>query len=143
MTCPNCGVDNAENSAFCKACGASLTGEQPASQAACQDGAMPSPYQPPVYSMYAPYLPAPRREYTWKDICTIVGFISSIAGLFTFWVVLCPMGLLTSCLGYRGNRTRGLAVAGIIISLLAIAIKIGFILYHLDVLPSWLTDGAL
>ena len=86
---------------------------------------------------------SPRREDTWKDICTIVGFISSIAGLFTFWVVLCPMGLLTSCLGYRGNHTRGLAVAGIIISLLAIAIKIGFILYHLDVLPSWLTDGAL
>ena len=53
------------------------------------------------------------------------------------------MGLLTSCLGYRGNRTRGLAVAGIIISLMAIAIKICFILYHLDVLPSWLTDGAL
>ena len=56
---------------------------------------------------------------------------------------MCIRDRLTSCLGYRGNRTRGLAVAGIIISLLAIAIKIGFILYHLDVLPSWLTDGAL
>lgn len=144
MICPKCGIENVNGVQFCKQCGQTF-----AVQPQNQQNYQPPPQTTPtvIYSSYpSPSYPAysrpMRKAYTWKDICTIVGFCSSIVGIFTFWLVLCPVALASSIVGFRGDRTKGLAVAGIIISILAILVKIGSILYNNNILPHWLTSGV-
>lgn len=146
MICSRCGTENPDGMQFCKQCGQIFT----TNRTQPQQPVPPSQAQPEPMVVYSAY-PAPpyastmrpmKKTYTWRDICTIIGFASSIIGFFTFWLVLCPVGLITSILGYRGDRTKGLAVAGIIISVLAILVKIGYILYDSNLLPHWLTSGV-
>ena len=164
MTCNKCYAQNPESSRFCYKCGAPLGQETPVEP---QEQAV-NPQSVPVTAEYVqaanhmnqyaneatkqyygtasttmPYQPPKKKEYTWSDICTVVGFTCSIVGLFYFWLILCPVGLLTSFLGFRANRTKALAVAGVIISFVGIIIKIGYILYQMNILPSWLTSGVL
>ena len=157
MTCNKCYAQNPESSRFCYKCGAPLEQEGPSAtqdtsgeagytNAANEmnqfaDEAARQYYGAPVYTN--PYQAPKKKEYTWSDICTVVGFTCSIVGLFYFWLILCPIGLVTSLFGFRANRTKGLAVAGVIISFVGIVIKIGYILYRTNILPSWLTSGVL
>ncbi len=163
MTCNKCYAQNPDSSRFCYKCGAPLEENPAASQAqqtdspdtsaqtgytnAAQemgqfaDEAARQYYGAPSYPN--PYQSPKKKEYTWSDICTVVGFTCSIVGLFYFWLILCPVGLIASFLGFHANRTKGLAVAGVIISFVGIIIKIGYILYQTNLLPSWLTSGVL
>ena len=55
-----------------------------------------------------------------------------------------PLSLIhiSSVLGFRGNRARGLAVAGIVISTLGLLLKLMNILELVDFLPWWFTSGV-
>lgn len=155
MVCNKCYAQNPESSKFCFKCGAPLPQEaQPAAAApeagyTAAAGQMNQFADEAAHGYYGateyhnPYQPPKKREYAWSDICTVIGFTCSIVGLFYFWLILCPVGLITSFLGFRANRTKGLAVAGVVISFIGIVIKIGYILYTNNILPSWLTSGVL
>lgn len=82
-----------------------------------------------------------QREFCWMDIFTVLGFVSSVVGYFFASVLLLPLGLIASIVGFRGDRNRGLAVAGIVISAVGVMIKVMLILSQAALLPDWFTNG--
>lgn len=73
----------------------------------------------PYYAQQPQYMQPYPNEKPWSAL-TIAGFICSIASLFVLGIILAPLGLILSILGFmqtnRGtHRGRGLAIAGIII----------------------------
>lgn len=75
------------------------------------------------------------------DIFTVLGFVSSVVGYFFASVLLLPLGLIASIVGFRSERNRGLAVAGIVISAIGALIKVMVILSESALLPEWFTNG--
>ena len=147
MICSKCHASNDDSYKFCEKCGALLehTAEvKPEENRVPQGGNNPvnpnTIYRvPPVQNMYHPMPPKP---FTWGDVCTVTGFVASLFGIFWFSVILCPIGLGLSIAGFLRNRTKGLAVAGIVVSFISIIIKIGYILYTSNLLPEWLISGV-
>ncbi len=144
--CIYCGAVLPEDAVNCQNCGAALpSGDQPAPQPVAS--AVPrQPAPPPFYP--APQLrglpvPVPqlRRVFSWADVCTILGFASSVIGYFWASLVLLPLGLVTSLIGFKGNKTRALAVAGIVVSAIGLLIKLMMILNDASWLPYWITNG--
>ena len=76
------------------------------------------------------------------DVSTFLGFCASIVGYFGASLLFFPLGILASVLGFQGNRARGLAVAGIVISTLGLLLKLMNILELVDFLPWWFTSGV-
>lgn len=109
MFCKNCGKELKDGSAFCSGCGAAVNGSAP-TQTAPPQGAQYSqqPAQPDQ-------VPAANGENT----IAIIGFV--FAFLFSL------VGLICSIIGYnnakRGAPYRGLALAGIIISIVSMVIS--------------------
>lgn len=145
--CQNCGAPSQDSEMFCRNCGANIAnvsvqpeppmgGNAPVPPAQNFQPAPPAPF--PVYT--APVFPE-KRKFSWYDISTLVGFVSSVVGLFWCSIFLLPLAAVTSFLGFKGNKTKGLAVAGIVISIIGILIKIGYILYTTGLLPAWFTGG--
>ena len=99
------------------------------------------PQQTPGFMPPPAGYPSQRKIFQWVDVCTIFGFVSSVIGCFWASVLLLPIGLVFSIIGYRGDRTRALAVAGIVIAAVGLLVKIMMILYRADILPYWFTDG--
>ncbi len=128
--CPVCGQLNEDRSPACPRCGTVFP--------------PPAPSGPPAFlpRSAAPLPPMPRKVFTWMDVSTVLGFVSSVLGYFFASVLLLPLGLAASILGFRGDRTRGLAVAGIVVSAIGILIKIMAILDELALLPHWFTNGV-
>lgn len=87
--------------------------------------------------------PLARREYSWTDILTILGFSAALAGYFWAGVLLLPLGLVASIIGFRGPNRRGLAVAGIVVSAIGVLLKVMMMLNEAGLLPYWFTDGIL
>lgn len=145
--CPNCGLQSPPGTPACPRCGAPLpAGPQPAPYAPAPQApppafvprvpaAMPAP--PPV-----PILPRQARAFTWMDVCTVLGFTASVVGYFFTSLVLLPLGLVSSLLGFRGDRTRGLAVAGIVLSVIGLLIRLMVVLSDNGLLPDWITAGV-
>lgn len=151
-TCPNCGAEYAPGAAACPGCGAALAGGQPPVQqgAAYYGGVQPPPppfqpsapvVMPPRAMLPPPQLPRPQRTFSWMDVFTVLGFVSSVVGYFFASVLLLPLGLIASVIGFRSDRNRGLAVAGIVISAIGVLIKVMVILSHAALLPDWFTNG--
>ena len=46
-----------------------------------------------------------QKPFTQADLCTVLGFTSAVMGCFWGSVLLLPLGLVTSVLGYRRDRT--------------------------------------
>lgn len=118
MNCPTCGAANQPNAAFCSQCATNLLvppGGAPPPNPYGQPGyGNPMPYQDPAY--YAPVA-------TRTSGMAIAGFVLS------FFCSL--LGLIFSCIGYseckksNGQVTgEGLAIAGIIISILGFLLSI-------------------
>lgn len=119
MNCPTCGAANQPNAAFCSQCATNLLvppGAPPPNPYGHAPGmGNPMPYgQDPAY-----YAPMPTRT----SGMAIAGFVLS------FFCSL--LGLIFSCIGYseckksNGQVTgEGLAIAGIIISILGFLLSI-------------------
>lgn len=149
--CPNCGAEYAPGTAVCPKCGAALpagpVAPPPAQPAAPYYPAQP-PYQPfqpsvPPRPMLPPpqFVRPPQRPFSWMDIFTVLGFVASVVGYFFASVLLLPLGLVASIIGFRSDRNRGLAVAGIVISAVGALIKVMLILSEAALLPDWFTNG--
>lgn len=149
--CPICGAMHPDEQAVCH-CGADLSRVPPAPARP----AAPMPQGPPAALGYGPpppfvarpmggpgWPPLACREYTWTDILTILGFSAALAGYFWAGVLLLPLGLVASLIGFRGPNRRGLAVAGIVVSAIGVLLKVMMMLNEAGLLPYWFTDGIL
>lgn len=137
--CPNCSTINREEYAYCKTCGNSLE-QLPLVEESAQPVQIINP--PPLHPYVFAQVPVKKIEYKWNDICSIIGFCSSILGFLWFSVLFLPVGAVTSLLGMRGEKAKGLAIAGFVISILAICLKVGFILYENVMIPEWVISGV-
>lgn len=144
--CPNCGVALQPGAPACPRCGTPAP-SQPA-------GAQPLPpafqgppraFSPPPPAAFPPRLPGPpvlpRKTFSWMDVCTVLGFVASIVGYFYTSIILLPLGLVSSLVGFRGDKTKGLAVAGIVISVIGLLIRLVAVLCDNHLLPYWITNG--
>lgn len=133
--CPVCGLNVEDREPFCPRCSADLTHVPP-----LPPQAQPLAPAPPPY--YAPRPQPARRPFTWADVATFLGFCASIVGYFGASVLFFPLAILASVLGFKGDRARGLAVAGIVIATLGLLLKLMFILRQAEFLPQWFTSGV-
>lgn len=133
--CPVCGLTVEDREPFCPRCSADLTHVPP-----LPPQAQPLAPAPPPY--YAPRPQPARRPFTWADVATFLGFCSSIVGYFGASLLFFPLAILASVLGFKGDRARGLAVAGIVIATLGLLLKLMVVLRQADFLPGWFTSGV-
>ncbi len=128
--CPMCHLPMANDSAtFCTRCGADISQVAPQYNTFAQ-------VQPPTV-----YVAPPKKKFRWFDICTIIGFIASLVGLFWSSIILLPLGIICSMIGFIGNKTNALAIAGMVISIIAFIIKIAIVLNETGIVPEWVTRG--
>lgn len=120
--CPVCGYANKSDANFCGKCNADLK---------------------EVVALNEAELPAPVKEKFWSvfDTFSIIGFVAALFGIFIYAVVLLPVGLVASIIGLKSRYLKGLSISGIIISILAVVIKILVVLYTYDLIPQWITQG--
>lgn len=133
--CPVCGLTVEDREPFCPRCSADLSHVPP-----LPPQAQPLAPAPPPY--YAPRPQPARRPFTWADVATFLGFCSSIVGYFGASLLFFPLGILASVLGFKGDRARGLAVAGIVIATLGLLLKLMVVLRQAEFLPQWFTSGV-
>lgn len=133
--CPVCGLTVEDREPFCPRCSADLTHVPP-----LPPQAQPLAPAPPPY--YAPRPQPARRPFTWADVATFLGFCASIVGYFGASVLFFPLAILASVLGFKGDRARGLAVAGIVIATLGLLLKLMVVLRQAEFLPGWFTSGV-
>lgn len=138
--CPVCGMYIQDQGAFCPRCGVDMTHvPMVPSQAIPQN---PTPLAPPQGPAFIPQQPPLRKPFTWADVSTFLGFCASIVGYFGASLLFFPLGIVASVLGFKGDRARGLAVAGIVIATLGLLLKLMMVLQRLDFLPYWFTSGV-
>lgn len=136
--CPVCGLTVEDREPFCPRCSADLTHVPPLPPQA-------QPVQPLAPAPPPTYVPRPqpaRRPFSWGDVATFLGFCSSIVGYFGASLLFFPLGILASVLGFKGDRARGLAVAGIVIATLGLLLKLMVVLRQAEFLPGWFTSGV-
>lgn len=138
-TCPNCGAPYTEGAPLCQWCGAPLA--QPVQPKQAPQYQPFQPAVPPRPMLPLPQYVRPQRSFCWRDIFTVLGFVSSVVGYFFASVLLLPLGLIASIVGFRSDRNRGLAVAGIVISAIGVLMKVMLILSDAALLPDWFTNG--
>lgn len=134
--CKSCGAENKDDSRFCSNCrGAEFDLGDPRVLA-------PPPPPPPVLGQ-PPLFPAAKPEFTRYDLLTIFGFVAAIVGLFQISLILEPLALFTSIMGFaRGKRYRGLAVAGVVIAGIGLLLRLFMALYANGVIPRWIITGT-
>ena len=119
-----------------------LRGPDPCAAPAAPGPAGPAPGACPAPPYYAPRPQPARRPFTWADVATFLGFCASIVGYFGASVLFFPLAILASVLGFKGERARGLAVAGIVIATLGLLLKLMVVLRQAEFLPGWFTSGV-
>ena len=131
-TCTSCGVLNKDDSRFCSACGGGSF--------APVEGAV-QPVQPVQPQQLRPTYHKP--PFTGFDLMSVLGFVASLVGLFQISLILEPIAAVTSILGFiKGQRNKGLAAAGVIISVIGLIVRLFMTLYHNNLIPKWLMAGA-
>ena len=120
MTCPQCNANLEEGATFCLNCGAQLE----AAQAEVAPEAAPA----------APAAPAKKKV----NGLAVAGFIISLVGMFCFGIVCGILSVIFCAIALKqipakNQGGKGLAVAGLIIGILDLALLV----------VSWLACGAV
>lgn len=135
--CKSCGASNRDDSRFCSSCGFAELEPVPDPIPA------PTPAPPPAVVHTPPIFPIPKPEFTRYDLSTIFGFVAAIVGLFQISLILEPLALLTSILGFaRGKRYRGLSIAGTVIAGIGLLLRFFWTLYLNGLIPQWVITGT-
>lgn len=141
--CKNCGAENNDENVFCFNCRCeSFNAGQPVPPHITAPASMPNTYNlpaPPVYMVQEKN----RSPLGIFDLLTVLGFVCSIVGMFVISMILHPIGVIASVIGFvQGKRYKGLALAGTVISVVGGIIYLVMSLYHNGILPEWITFGA-
>lgn len=139
--CPNCNYENTINSSFCGLCQRDIK-EIEGSESKIKRIHNSDIYPPNNASeQYRyPYV-APSEPLNFYHFVSILGFVCSMLGIFVFAVVLLPIAIIASAIGFVKKQLNGLAIAGLIISIVALVIKIFVLLDRYEVIPYWMTRG--
>ena len=137
--CPKCNFKCNDPETFCRQCGENISNAPIIVEPQNAPQRPPMPPMPPFQPYYVP--PTPKTPFKWCDVSTLVGFVASLVGLFWASILLLPLGIICSIFGFRGNKTRTLAVSGIVISVIGMIVKISIMLYESGVLPEWFVNG--
>lgn len=118
MFCKYCGKEVEDGTKFCPSCGANLLEEEKPAQAA-----------PEVQPAAEPVIQGePKEKVTVaKLIFAIIGFVSGLTALAICWIPFTGMfcaifGVVFSACGKRSNRCKGLAIAGLVLSIIALVV---------------------
>ncbi|MBR5088859.1 MAG: zinc ribbon domain-containing protein [Ruminiclostridium sp.] len=134
--CINCGAENKDENTFCSICGGQNFSDI--------SNNTPPAMMPPPPMPQAPIPPTPKKPFGIFDVLTILGFVSSIVGLWGVGFVLEPIGVIASILGFfKGTRYKGLAAAGMVIAIIAFIIRLFITLYDNNIIGRWAVDGIL
>jgi len=103
------------------------------------------PYQQPYNQPYI-YSPAQKGKQAFSiiDAYIIIGFVLAVIGVFTFSFILLPASIGFSVVGFlkrTNSRTHGLSIAGIVVGVVAILIRVGSVLHDFALIPAWLSAG--
>ena len=121
--CPNCGTAINPQSTFCPNCGQSVATQQPVPYP------QPAAYYPPQYAYQQPYQqPQVVMMKSPTNGLGTTGFILALLAILVSWVpgldvLMWLLGLVFSAIGCF-KQPRGLAVAGLVISLLDLIVLI-------------------
>lgn len=117
MNCTKCGAPLPENAAFCANCGAEC---QPPVQAQ------------PVQTQYV-YAQPPVQQNNSRYGMAIAAMVLGIVSACTCWVgvPLAIVGLILGILGLKTPKGKGMAIAGIVISAVVLAIWLTLLLIGL------------
>lgn len=122
MKCKYCGSEVEEGVKFCPSCGANLQEEEKAAEVAeVVEEASATEAEVPAE--------APKEKVTIaKMIFAIIGFASGLTSLICCFIPFTGIfigifGIVFSACGKKTNKCRGLAVAGLIISIIATVIS--------------------
>jgi len=129
--CRNCGAPLEGVSAACLRCGKHATAPQP------------YPYPHPAWQQtgYPPRAAYPAQKLPVTNLLAILGFVTALLPIPFAWLILSIAGL-SQC-NRTGQKGRGLAIAGIFLRLLVLAVLIAavvLLIYYSDsgiYLPNW------
>ena len=140
--CLTCGFDNKNDNAFCCSCGSADFSEPYSTDDAAAQPIPAVPVMPPPPPMPGPRRIEPKKPFGFFDVLTILGFVASLVGMVCIWVVLEPLAVVSSLLGFiKGSRSKGIAAAGIVIAVIAFIIRLFFSLYDNNIIGKWAIDG--
>ena len=128
---------------FCTRCNLQAEDDHVACARCGNTAFAPQPVQPIAQPMPQQVVPKVQKPpFTWWDLLSILGFVSSIVGIFAVSIILHPIAVLASTFGFRrGSRFRGLAATGFILSIVAGVVSIVISLWQADIIPHWITEG--
>ena len=124
MFCNNCGSNNPDDAKFCAGCGAQLSANNEANSATQQDIA--SVPESTIQPSNQPEVVV-QKKFSGKAIAS---FVVSLAGIFIAAIICGIIGLILSRTAMQEIKTKGnlkgqgLAIAGMIISIIDIVIMI-------------------
>ncbi len=129
--CTNCSAVNKDENNFCNGCGSSSFVEQ--TDAEQQN--IPAAHASVVYQR--------KPDFTAYDLLTIFGFVASIIGNFVIALILEPLALAASIIGFaKGKRYRGLAIAAVVIAAIGLLIRLFITLHENGLIPEWIVTGT-
>lgn len=150
MFCPACGAQNEENAPFCSQCGTPLSGsneavqqqmpqqpvaQQPMSQQPAVQQQMPQQLvaqqqmpQQPQFQQQVQYAPIQQKSVNGLGIA---GFVCALCAALLSWApivnwILWLVGLILSGVGVT-KQPKGLAIAGLVISLIGLVLIIAIV----------------
>ncbi|GEM_PF-1615574 len=134
MICNKCNASIPDDSSFCPACGSPIERHEEQQAYIPIQTVQPTyiPVQPTMPpQMMTSYAPVPVNENSKMNWAAITGFILSLIALCSFWLGLIPFifavtGLIFSILGAKSDK-KGLAIAGIVISVVAMVIAVAVV----------------
>lgn len=132
--CKTCNTQNKDENNFCNACGCPEFTPTPEAVLPPQSSVQPAPAIPNYRA---------KPEFTVYDLLTIFGFVASIIGSTVIALILEPLALFSTIVGFaKGKRYRGLAMAGVVIAAIALLVHLFLTLHENGIIPEWVINGA-
>ncbi|MBQ9784004.1 MAG: DUF4190 domain-containing protein [Clostridia bacterium] len=130
MYCPQCGAQHDDGALFCPACGFKV-GDAKANESKTE------PEKEPVQEFMAGTVPPAAPAASGYSKKSVAGFVLSLVGMFCCGLICGILGIIFSRQGMRecdenpNLQGRGLAVAGLIISILDVIFMVIAIVFYI------------